>query len=190
MISSGESSMPPSIGLKISAVIWGKSAVVLPEAFASSIGSVFSQPEKNRQKASAQLPIVAMRRIFIDLLARARVPSPDPVLLPRQIAWQELLISFASGDGCLSPAKKYRANAPFFKPRISAMSSSKVRRFASSVLSAASRSGSAAPRSNFASSAWLLTRDIYRLVSAASRSCSAARRSKKALPRAQAALIP
>jgi hypothetical protein len=35
--------MPPSIGLKMSAVICGKSAIVFPAAFASSIGSLFAQ---------------------------------------------------------------------------------------------------------------------------------------------------
>ena len=38
MISSGERSIPPSIGLKMSAVICGKSKVVRPAAFASSTG--------------------------------------------------------------------------------------------------------------------------------------------------------
>src|SRR5207244_13331078 len=57
MISSGDRLMPPSIGLKMSAVICGKSAVVFPAAFASSVGSFFSQPEKARDKqAPRQIP--------------------------------------------------------------------------------------------------------------------------------------
>src|SRR5206468_1364669 len=57
MISSGERLMPPSIGLKMSAVICGKSAVVFPAAFASSIGSFFSQPENVRdRKVPRQTP--------------------------------------------------------------------------------------------------------------------------------------
>ncbi len=46
--------MPPSIGLKMSAVICGKSAVVFPAAFASSIGSFFSQPENVRDRTAAR----------------------------------------------------------------------------------------------------------------------------------------
>jgi hypothetical protein len=41
--------MPPSIGLKTSAVICGKSAVVFPAAFASSIGSFFSAAREREQ---------------------------------------------------------------------------------------------------------------------------------------------
>src|SRR4026208_641607 len=57
MISSGDKLMPPSIGLKMSAAIWGKSVVVFPAAFASSIGSFFPQPENiGVIKAPRQIP--------------------------------------------------------------------------------------------------------------------------------------
>src|SRR4029434_1291447 len=53
MISSGERLMPPSIGLKMSAVICGKSAVVFPAAFASSVGSFFFATGKCQGQAGA-----------------------------------------------------------------------------------------------------------------------------------------
>src|SRR4029453_14746819 len=63
MISSGERLMPPSIGLKMSAVICGKSAVVFPAAFASSVGSFFSQPENVRDRQTpTQIPARVRRR--------------------------------------------------------------------------------------------------------------------------------
>jgi hypothetical protein len=55
MISSGERLMPPSIGLKMSAVICGKSAVFFPAALASSIGSFFLQLA-NASNAQAHIP--------------------------------------------------------------------------------------------------------------------------------------
>src|SRR5438552_12156781 len=62
MISSGDRLMPPSIGLKMSAVICGKSAVVFPAAFASSVGWFFSQPEKARDKQAPRQIAAGMRR--------------------------------------------------------------------------------------------------------------------------------
>ena len=71
MISSGDKSMPPSMGLKMSAVSCGKSEVVRPAALASSIGSFFLQPAIVTQKMSAQVPATIMREIFIDFTAGA-----------------------------------------------------------------------------------------------------------------------
>jgi hypothetical protein len=49
--------------LKMSAVICGKSAVVFPAAFASSIGSFFSQPKNVRDRqAPRQIPTRVRRR--------------------------------------------------------------------------------------------------------------------------------
>src|SRR5439155_1644002 len=63
MISAGKRSMPPSIGLKMSAVICGKSAVLLPAAFASSTGSFFVQLTRATDThAKSQLPTRARRR--------------------------------------------------------------------------------------------------------------------------------
>src|SRR5205814_10681274 len=55
MISSGDKATPPSIGLKTSAVICGKSAVVLPASLASSsatIGSFFHQQPATKKSAT------------------------------------------------------------------------------------------------------------------------------------------
>jgi len=48
-----------------------------------------------------ELPVVAMPRISIDLLARSECLHQIQVLLPKQIAWKELLILFASGGALL-----------------------------------------------------------------------------------------
>ncbi len=90
MISSGESSMPPSIGLKMSAVICGKSAVVFPAAFASSMGSFFQQPVKaNNAHPMTQDPIRARRRTPA-LTGSSTVT--EPLLICWSVAlWQETL---------------------------------------------------------------------------------------------------
>src|SRR2546430_5841288 len=86
MISSGDNSMPPSIGWKMAAVICGKSAVVWPAALASSIGSLLLQPAITAQKISAQLPAAMTRKVFIDLggiLLSRRAKSRHPVEVTR-----------------------------------------------------------------------------------------------------------
>src|SRR5205809_2348856 len=83
MISSGDRLMPPSIGLKMSAVICGKSAVVFPAAFASSVGSFFLQPEKARDKqAPRQIP-AGMRRGRSRLAWRNACTEPSLISLGR-----------------------------------------------------------------------------------------------------------
>src|SRR6266498_3910870 len=81
MISAGERSMPPSIGLKMSAVICGKSAVLLPAAFASSTGSFFVQLAKARDThARSELPTRARRRT-------SSLPFPNAFTAPSLICW-------------------------------------------------------------------------------------------------------
>ena len=88
MISSGERSMPPSIGLKISAVICGRSAVVRPVAFASSIGSFFLQLVRERTAhAPRQLPTRARRRI--SPLAGSNAFTEPLVIRFSSTLWQE-----------------------------------------------------------------------------------------------------
>jgi hypothetical protein len=88
MISSGERSMPPSIGLKMSAVICGKSAVVRPAAFASSIGSFFSQLVRVRSaQAPRQLPNRVRRRI--SPLAGSNAFTEPLVIRFCSARWQE-----------------------------------------------------------------------------------------------------
>src|SRR5436190_8220969 len=79
MISSGERSMPPSIGLKMSATICGKSAVLLPAAFASSTGSFFVQLTRATH-AKSQLPTRARRR-------KSSLPFPSAFTAPPLICW-------------------------------------------------------------------------------------------------------
>src|SRR6478752_4820011 len=82
MISSGERSMPPSIGLKMSAVIFGKSAVLLPAAFASSTGSFFVQLTRATDThARSELPTRTTRR------RTSSLPLPGAFTAPLLICW-------------------------------------------------------------------------------------------------------
>src|SRR6266487_1050025 len=84
MISSGERSRPPSIGLKMSAVICGKSAVLLPAAFASSTGSFFVQLAKATDAhARSELPTRARRRTL-------SLPFPNAFTAPLLICWSRV----------------------------------------------------------------------------------------------------
>src|SRR4030095_6675994 len=89
MISSGERLMPPSIGLKMSAVICGKSAVVFPAAFASSVGSFFSQPENVRDRqAPTQIP-ARVRRRRSRLAWRNACTEPSLISLRRTVRQEQ-----------------------------------------------------------------------------------------------------
>src|SRR4029453_4523809 len=89
MISSGERLMPPSIGLKMSAVICGKSAVVFPAAFASSVGSFFSQPENVREEpAQTQIP-ARVRRRRSGLARRNACTEPSLISLRRTVRQEQ-----------------------------------------------------------------------------------------------------
>lgn len=134
MISSGERSMPPSIGLKISAVTCGRSAVVSPTAFASSTGSFFLQVVRVRSAhAPRQLPTRTRRRIsplvgrnaftratidsfFVNLPVRKfqvvrgidlRVPRPATAGCPTRIARRERQTRFCRPNPQVMPGGKF-----------------------------------------------------------------------------------
>jgi hypothetical protein len=105
MISSGERSMPPSIALKISAVICGRSAVVRPAAFASSIGSLFSQLVRVRSAhAPRQLPNRVRRRI--SPLAGSNAFTEPLVIRFCSTRWQENSRIQATGHAQLIICKR------------------------------------------------------------------------------------
>src|SRR4029077_14391828 len=90
MISAGERSMPPSIGLKMSAVICGKSAVLFPAALASSIGSFFFQLA-NASKAPAHTPTQSPTRLRRRRwpLASSSAFTESALIRSERNVWQE-----------------------------------------------------------------------------------------------------
>src|SRR5437870_770809 len=88
MISFGERSMPPSIGLKTSAVICGKSAVLFPAALASSIGSFFLQlANTSRAQIPRQSPTRLRRKKWP--LAGSIAFTESALIRRSWMVWQE-----------------------------------------------------------------------------------------------------
>src|SRR5206468_11131794 len=72
MISSRERSRPPSIDVKTSARICGKSDVVRPEAVPSPTGSSFLHAPTAAQKTTDQLAAITTQKFFIKLCCLPR----------------------------------------------------------------------------------------------------------------------
>src|SRR5262245_45336633 len=87
MISSGLRAIPPSIGRKMSAVIWGKSAVVRPASLASSSGGL-RHPATKRRRARAHVPHSANRNRIVQPPASTRGLTTEGLALLR-VLWQE-----------------------------------------------------------------------------------------------------
>jgi len=107
MISSGLRAIPPSISRKMSAVIWGKSAVVRPASLASSSGGL-RHPATKRRRARAHVRHSANRNRIVQPPASTRGLTTEGLALLR-VVWQENFEWHGGGqDRNLKPLSIFR----------------------------------------------------------------------------------
>src|SRR2546422_7140787 len=78
-----------------------------PPATARRVERRWRLKKRSRERYGPRANSGSTRKVSCDRV----IPSLNQGLLPRQLAWQELLIFFPSGSAALSRTRKDRANA-------------------------------------------------------------------------------